>query len=100
MGLTAPGVLPGCLIVNDMAAGLDPTAARRYIELLESGLRACLQRADALGEATAADIDDRTRLIGSAVVGINLASKLSSDSTEIKKLVDAVISQVRNWSVR
>ena len=45
VGLTMAEVSPGCLIVNDMAAGSDREAAARYRELLDSGLRAALGRA-------------------------------------------------------
>ena len=38
IGMTSADAVPGCLIVNDMAAGADLAAAQRYRSMLEEGL--------------------------------------------------------------
>lgn len=96
-GLTASNAPPGCLIVNDMAAGADPPAARRYLQLLNDGLRAALARAAASGDGDVTEIPERARLISAAVIGINLISRHSTDGREVAQLVDAAIAQVRSW---
>ena len=42
-GLTSADAIPGCLIVNDMAAGADPDAAAAYRSTLEDGLQRALE---------------------------------------------------------
>ena len=94
-GLTSATAIPGCLIVNDMAAGADPAAAQRYRTMLEEGLRRALTRAG--------DDDDERRAhrastISASVLGVNLVSKMSSgDATEIARLIDGMIDQVQRW---
>ena len=92
-GLTT-AVTPGCLIVNDMAAGVDPAAAARYRGLLEEGLRRAFRRTD--------DPDtDRQRqragLLAASVLGVNLVSKATGDPEEIGRHIDAMEHEVLCW---
>ena len=87
-GLTATEAIPGCLIVNDMAAGSAPEAASRYRTRLEAGLTAALTRAGHPDPAAAAG------LLTTSVLGINLVSKMTGDPTEIGRLIDAATASV------
>ncbi len=92
-GLTT-ATTPGCLIVNDMAAGVDPTATARYRGLLEEGLRRALDRTD--------DLDPERRLqraglIAASVLGVNLVSKATGDAAEIGRHIDGLENEVRRW---
>lgn len=90
-GLTAPEASPGCLIVNDMAAGSAPKAAADYYRGLERGLMAALARA---GHPTP---EVHASTLATAVLGINLVAKSIGDAAEIRRLVDAVIVMVTTW---
>ena len=90
-GLTAPEAVPGCLIVNDMAAGSAPVAAERYRRHLEFGLVAALSRADH------PDAEAYAGLLATAVLGVNLVSKTTGDPVEIERLVEAMIATVDAW---
>lgn len=93
-GLTSPDATPGCLIVNDMAAGSDPTAAKRYRELLGRGLRLALARTD---DMNASRQGQRSELLSTSVLGVNLVSKMTADPAEIGRHVDALEHEVRRW---
>lgn len=94
-GLTAADAIPGCLIVNDMAASADPGAAARYRSLLEDGLRAALART---GDPDQARRSHRAALISSSVIGVNLVSKATADAAEIGRLIDALTDIVTTWN--
>ncbi|MEM7339773.1 MAG: TetR/AcrR family transcriptional regulator [Actinomycetota bacterium] len=91
MGLTSADALPGCLIVNDMAAGAAPEAAARYRDLLEAGLVAALTRAGHPEPAAPAAV------LASTVIGVNLVAKLTTDATEIGRLIDGAAATVAAW---
>lgn len=93
-GLTSADAIPGCLIVNDMAAGADPDAAKRYRTMLEGGLQQALGRTD---DTDPARRTHRAGLLTTAVLGVNLVSKATADPAEIARLVDAVADEVRRW---
>lgn len=94
-GLTSETALPGCLIVNDMATGSDPDAAKRYRQLLDEGLRRALVRTG--------DTDDQRRaaragLLSTSVLGVNLVSKMTGgDTEEIDRLIVSMIDEVQRW---
>ena len=90
-GLTSDNAIPGCLIVNDMAAGTAPEQAARYRVRLEEGLESALERA---GDP---DADARAGLLASSVLGVNLVSKATGDRREVARLLDAVIATVTQW---
>lgn len=94
-GLTAADAIPGCLIVNDMAAGADPGAAARYRSLLEDGLLAALART---GDPDHERRAHRAALVAASVIGINLVSKATADPREIERLVDALTDLVVSWN--
>ena len=94
-GLTSPTAIPGCLIVNDMAAGAEPGAAQRYRDLLETGLQRALTRA---GDDDADRRATRAGLLSTSVLGVNLVSKLTAgDTAEIDRLVVSMIEEVERW---
>lgn len=96
-GLTSAGAVPGCLIVNDMAAGADPAAAARYRSMLEDGLRTALERT---GDPDGERRSHRARLLTASVIGINLVSKATGDANEIGPLIDALTDLVTGWAAR
>lgn len=92
-GLTT-ATTPGCLIVNDMAAGADPAAAARYRNLMEEGLRRALSRTH---DPDINQQKQRARLISASVLGVNLVSKTTGDPDEIGQHIDALEHEVRRW---
>jgi AcrR family transcriptional regulator len=90
-GLTSTEAIPGCLIVNDMAAGSAPDVAARYRKHLEAGLVAALLRAGHPAPEAEAGV------LTTAVLGVNLVSKMTGDPDEIGRLVDAMTDTVAAW---
>jgi AcrR family transcriptional regulator len=93
-GLVSADAIPGCLIVNDMAAGADPEAAARYRSMLEDGVRSALARTSDLDEGLRSQ---RAVLLSTSVIGINLVSKTTGDPNEIGRLIDALTNLVCDW---
>jgi len=94
-GLTSDTAIPGCLIVNDMAAGADPGAAKRYREMLEEGVRRALQRA---GDDDADRRAARAGMLSTSVLGVNLVSKTTGgDAAEIERLIVSMEHEVGRW---
>ncbi len=93
LGLTT-ATTPGCLIVNDMAAGVDPAAAVRYRTMMEDGLRQALSRT---GDEDVDRREERAGLLAVSVLGVNLVSKATGDKAEIGRHVDAMEREVRRW---
>lgn len=93
-GLTSADAIPGCLIVNDMAAGADPGAAARYRTMLENGVLAALART---GEPDDEQRSHRAGLLATAVVGVNLVAKATGDANEIGRLIDSLTDLVMGW---
>lgn len=96
-GLTGTAVSPGCLIINDMAAGSDPDAARRYRQLLDDGLRAALARAASAGSIDPNTVEPRSALVSAAVIGINVISGHTGDNDEVDRLATGAIGEVSSW---
>lgn len=95
IGLTSADAIPGCLIVNDMAAGADPEAAQRYRRVMEDGLRRALERT---GDPDAAQRAERAAFLAVSVLGANLVSKTTGgDADEIGRNVDAIVAEVLRW---
>lgn len=93
IGLTT-ATTPGCLIVNDMAAGVDPAAAARYRDLMEEGLRRALARTD---DTDPGRREQRAGLLAASVLGVNLVSKSTGDPVEIGRHIDALEHEVCRW---
>ncbi len=94
-GLTSPDAIPGCLIVNDMAAGADPGSSARYRSMLEDGARAALARTSVTDDGVRSS---RAALLATSVIGINLVSKTTGDHDEIGRLIDALVELVNGWN--
>lgn len=92
LGMTSPEAIPGCLIVNDMAAQTAPDAAARYRARIEDGLRAALGRA---GDTRA---EERASLLTASILGINLVSKMTADAAEIARHIDALGATIDGWA--
>lgn len=93
LGLTT-ATTPGCLIVNDMAAGVDPAAADRYRTMMEEGLRRALDRT---ADQDQHRQEQRAGLLASSVLGVNLVSKATGNAEEIGRHIDAMEHEVRRW---
>lgn len=89
---------PGCLIVNDMAAAVDQQATNRYLQMLEGGLLAALERSAASGETDPSRTDQRSRHLAAAVLGINLANRSAPTTAASQRLIDGVRSEVSAWA--
>jgi AcrR family transcriptional regulator len=96
-GLTSPDAIPGCLIVNDMAARADPEAAKRYRSVMEDGLGRALART---GDPDSDRRSHRASLLTTSVLGLNLVSKLTGDAAEIARILDAMVDEVHRWEQR
>ncbi|MCP5027400.1 MAG: TetR/AcrR family transcriptional regulator [Actinomycetia bacterium] len=99
-GLTGDPVSPGCLIINDMATGANLDAARRYRELLDTGLRSALHRAADSGAIDPSAVDRRAVLLSAAVIGVNLISRHAGNNPEVDELLSAAIAEVSSWRPR
>jgi TetR/AcrR family transcriptional repressor of nem operon len=89
----------GCLIVNDMASNADTAARTSYLEKLEGGFRAALERASATGEIDGATVSRRIQFLTAAILGINLAHRESVHTASAQGLLSGVRDEVRSWSV-
>jgi AcrR family transcriptional regulator len=89
---------PGCLIVNDMAASIDPEATSRYLELLENGLKTAIERASASGEIDPARVHDRCQFLTAAVIGVNLVNRNALDNTAAQGLIASIRSEISTWA--
>jgi AcrR family transcriptional regulator len=91
---------PGCLIVNDLAADTDDEAANRYLENLDRGLSAALERAAASNETDPDKTAQRSRFLTAAILGVNIAHRgAANDTTQAHSLIDGVRSEVASWAV-
>jgi AcrR family transcriptional regulator len=88
---------PGCLIVNDMAADITHDATDRYLESLQSGILAALERASDAGETDPARNAQRSQTLTAAILGVNLAHRRSSDALPALSLIDGLRSEVVSW---
>ncbi|GAA1221959.1 TetR/AcrR family transcriptional regulator [Rhodoglobus aureus] len=89
----------GCFIVNDMAADVDHQSTDRYLERLEDGLRAALERASTSGETQANMVIQRCQLLTSAILGVNITHRNDKTGTRATNLINALRSEVRSWAV-
>jgi AcrR family transcriptional regulator len=90
----------GCLIVNDMVAVTDPDSTQRYLERLEGGLRAALDRAAIAGQVDPNLCEQRSRLLSAAVIGLNQVSNSGTDSVLVSDLLGGVRSETSSWITR
>jgi len=90
----------GCLIVNDMGAVTDPDSTQRYLERLEGGLRAALDRAAIAGQLDPNLCEQRSRLLSAAVIGINQVSHSGTDTVATSDLLEGIRAEVSGWTVK
>jgi len=88
---------PGCLIVNDMAADINHDATDRYLESLQSGILAALERASGAGDTDPTKNAQRSRTLTAAVLGVNLTHRRSTDALPAQSLIDGLRSEVISW---
>ena len=89
----------GCLIVNDMAADTDDEATNRYLENLQDGLRAALERASASREIDPTKNAQRCQFLAAAILGVNIAHRSATNAMQAHTLIDGVRSEVTSWTV-
>ncbi len=90
----------GCLIVNDMGTVTDPTTTRRYLERLEGGLRAALERASIAGQIDPNRCEQRRQLLIAAVIGLNQLNHSGSDTVVASDLLKGVCAEIRSWAIK
>ena len=89
----------GCLIVNDMGAATDPDSTHRYLERLEGGLRAALDRAAIAGQIESNFCEQRSRLLTAVVVGINQLNHSGIDTVAASDLLEGVRAEINSWAI-
>jgi AcrR family transcriptional regulator len=90
----------GCLIVNDMGEVTDPDSTRRYLERLEGGLRAALDRAAVAGQIEPNLCEQRCRLLTAAVIGLNQVNHSGADAVAASDLLEGIRMEVSAWAVK
>ncbi|MCP3975494.1 MAG: TetR/AcrR family transcriptional regulator [bacterium] len=96
-GLTSEDAIPGCLIVNDMAALSNPEASARYLEMLNTGLELALERSSSSARLDRAKIKQRNDFLSVAVLGVNLISRNAAPNSDVGSIIDGVMEEVRSW---
>lgn len=89
----------GCLIVNDMGAVTYPDATHRYLERLEGGLRAALQRAAIAGQIESNLCEQRCHLLTAAVIGLNQIDHSGTDTVDTIDLLAGVRAEISSWAI-
>lgn len=92
------GLPRGCFIVNDMAMVPHFDATKRFMEQLEGGFGAALERASALGQIEAASVQRRSRFLTTTFVGINLVHRNAPEASTPLPLLQAVREEIESWS--
>ncbi|MFV1991188.1 MAG: hypothetical protein ACC652_10650 [Acidimicrobiales bacterium] len=82
-----------------MAEPTDREATSRYLERLESGLRAALQRAATAGETESARTEHRCQVLTATVIGINLVNRNAADNAAAQAIVNGMRAEVISWSL-
>ncbi len=90
----------GCLIVNDMADPTDREATSRYLERLESGLRAALQLAAAAGDTDPARTEHRCQVLMATVIGVNLVNRNAADNAAAQPILNGMRAEVISWGLQ
>ena len=98
LGLTDPGVPPGCLLVNAMVTDDAPEATARYFQSFQDAVDAALRRAAELGEVSPQTRSAQASTFLTSVLGANLAAKSGMPATELRKLIGGLGATVRNWA--
>ena len=89
----------GCLIVNDMSDAVDHQSTDRYLERLEDGLGAALERASVGGETNATMNPQRCQLLTVAILGVNITHRNDKTGTRAQDVIIAICSEVNSWAV-
>ncbi|MGI9605361.1 MAG: TetR/AcrR family transcriptional regulator [Acidimicrobiales bacterium] len=88
----------GCFIVNDMGTVDEFEATTRYVEILQTGFSAALQRAASTGQIPHDTVKPRCQFLTAAFIGINLAHRNMTDPEIAHNLMDGVRDEVAGWA--
>jgi TetR/AcrR family transcriptional repressor of nem operon len=88
----------GCLIVNAMAGHADHDATKRYLENLEDGLHAALERASAAGQIDPDNTVHRQQILTTAILGVNIVHRNDTSGTKPQTLLSGLRSEVASWA--
>lgn len=89
------GAPPGCYIANDMSIVPTFPARARYLETLETGIRAALDRSANTGEINPGSVARRTKTLTAALIGVNTIHKETPDNAAA--VLDAMKSEAESW---
>jgi TetR/AcrR family transcriptional repressor of nem operon len=89
---------PGCLIVNEMSAVVDPQSTDRYLERLENGLAAALERASKSGEISANVNAHRSQVLTAAILGVNITHRNDDSGIRARTFIKGLQTEVRSWT--
>ena len=92
---TNPG---GCLIVNDMTSDSDDESTRRYLDYLQTGFQAALQRSAASGDSDPDKTAQRCLTLSAAILGVNIAHRSNTNATLAQSMIEGLRNEVESWS--
>lgn len=87
----------GCFIINDMIAVQDFEPASRYMHRLQTGFEAALGRAVGAGQVKSSMVEQRTQLLTSALLGLNMVHRSTPGPNAAVALLDGVRAEVSGW---
>lgn len=87
----------GCFIVNDMGSVDEHEAATGYVEILQTGFRAALERAASTGQIPHDAVERRCQFLTAAFIGINLVHRNMTDAEIAHTLTDGVRNEIHAW---
>ena len=92
----------GCMLINMMAEDGGETEAftertHNYRSRVRSAFRKALLQSSEEGEMTAGNIEHRSNLLVSLVLGLNIAARGGLSEKELEQLLDAARNQIRSW---
>ena len=88
----------GCLIINDMNSASDPAATAHYLQSLNKGIRAALDRAILAEETDPGRADQRIQLLICAILGVSLANKNSIERHGSSQRLEGIRAEVQAWT--
>ena len=88
----------GCLIINDIASGVDHQVTDRYLHSLQHGLRTALERAATDGDTDPNKTDQRCDLLAAAIIGITLLNHTTANAAATLTQISSLRSEVTTWA--